>query len=75
METAIGYSDGNNGMRGELYEREQDFAVLYEELIEEAGRALEAGEEAWCAVLQEVFIPSVEPRGLRALAALGGSDA
>ena len=54
--------------------RDADFARLYRELVEEAGRALEAGEEGWCALLQEVFIPSVEPQGLRALAALG-SDA
>ena len=70
MEVTIDRSSGRAGLRETPDERDLDFAGLYRELLEEAGRALEAGEEGWCALLQEVLIPSVEREGLQAVAAL-----
>ena len=40
--------------------RTADFEVLYRELVEEAGRALEEGNLGWWAILQEVLIPQID---------------
>lgn len=49
---------------GTLFARAADFDELFRELVEEAGRALEAGDLEWCALLQEVFIPQIEAESL-----------
>ena len=45
--------------------RAADFEELFGELVEEAGRALEEGDEGWCAMLQEYLIPKIEAEALR----------
>ncbi len=45
--------------------RAVDFEELFGELVEEAGRALEEGDEGWCAILQEYLIPKIEAEALR----------
>jgi hypothetical protein len=45
-----------------LATRAVDFEELFGELVEEAGRALEEGDEGWCAMLQEYLIPKIEPK-------------
>lgn len=72
MKATIDRSGEGTGLREAPDERDLDFARLYRDLVEEADRALEAGEEGWCALLQGVLIPSVEREGLRAVAALRG---
>ena len=37
-----------------------EFEELYRELVEEAGRALEAEDLGWWAILQEVLIPKID---------------
>ena len=48
-----------------LAARAADFEELFGELVEEAGRALEEGDEGWCAMLQEYLIPKIEAEALR----------
>ena len=48
-----------------LSRRAADFEELFRELVEEAGRALEEGDLAWCAILQGYLIPKIEAEGLR----------
>jgi hypothetical protein len=48
-----------------LATRAVDFEELFGELVEEAGRALEEGDEGWCAILQEYLIPKIEDEALR----------
>jgi hypothetical protein len=48
-----------------LSRRAADFEELFRELVEEAGRALEEGDPAWCAILQGYLIPKIEAEGLR----------
>ncbi len=48
-----------------LAARAADFEELFGELVEEAGRALEEGDLAWCAILQGCLIPKIEAEGLR----------
>jgi hypothetical protein len=48
-----------------LATRAVDFEELFGELVEEAGRALEEGDEGWCAILQEYLIPKIEAEALR----------
>jgi hypothetical protein len=48
-----------------LATRAVDFEELFGELVEEAGRALEEGDEGWCAMLQEYLIPKIEVEALR----------
>ena len=48
-----------------LATRAVDFEELFGELVEEAGRALEEGDEGWCAILQECLIPKIEAEALR----------
>ena len=48
-----------------LAARAVDFEELFGELVEEAGRALEEGDEGWCAILQEYLIPKIEDEALR----------
>ena len=48
-----------------LATRAVDFEELFGELVEEAGRALEEGDEGWCAMLQEYLIPKIEAEALR----------
>jgi len=48
-----------------LATRAADFEELFGELVEEAGRALEEGDEGWCAMLQEYLIPKIEAEALR----------
>ena len=48
-----------------LVKRAVDFEELFSELVEEAGRALEEGDEGWCAILQEYLIPKIEGEALR----------
>jgi hypothetical protein len=47
-----------------LATRAVDFEELFGELVEEAGRALEEGDEGWCAMLQEYLIPQIEAEAL-----------
>lgn len=44
--------------------RVADFEELFSELVEEAGRTLEADDLEWCALLQEFIIPRIETKGL-----------
>ena len=46
--------------------RASDFEELFDELVEESGRALEEGYLEWCAVLQGYLIPKIEAECLRA---------
>jgi hypothetical protein len=48
-----------------LARRAADFEELFQELVEEAGRALEEGNLEWCAILQGYLIPKIEAEGLR----------
>ena len=43
-----------------------DFEELFRELVEEAGRALEAGDLGYAMLLQGVLIPKIEDEGLKA---------
>ncbi|QIN79298.1 hypothetical protein GBA65_13150 [Rubrobacter marinus] len=45
---------------GDVTGRSEDFGGLLLDLYDEFGRALEAGELAWCAVLDGLLIPRVE---------------
>jgi hypothetical protein len=47
-----------------LTTRAADFEALFRELVEEAGRALEAGDLDWCAILQGYLIPKIEAESL-----------
>ena len=49
-----------------LATRAADFEELFDELVEESGRALEEGCLEWCAVLQGYLIPKIEAECLRA---------
>ena len=49
---------------GDLTGRSEDFEGLLLDLYDEFGRALEAGELAWCAVLDGLLIPKVEAQVL-----------
>ncbi len=49
---------------GSSLARAADFEELFRELVEEAGRALEADDLEWCAFLQGVLIPKIETEGL-----------
>lgn len=54
-----------SGAGEEVLARAADFEELFRDLVEEAGRALEADDLEWCALLQGFLIPRIEAVNLR----------